>query len=81
MDRLQLRHAMREVVGLSKADAEEYGVSSLRSGGDTFLEQQGVPKEARMVAGHWATGSVEARYLRITALQHAQRRLAANCAV
>ena len=69
----QFRHMLREVLGFDQPTADAYDLSSFRSGGDTFLASRGVSKEDRMLAGHWATVSMEARYNRLTALEHARR--------
>ena len=79
--RTQLRRALQECVGLERGASLAYGLSSMRSGGDSFLARQGVSQEDRMVAGHWATGAVELGYIRRTALEHARQRLRWGCAL
>lgn len=77
----QFKNALREVLGFDKATVRQYGLSSLRSGGDTWLEALGVSKESRMLVGHWATGAVEARYVRLSALDHARKRRRWKCVI
>ena len=77
----QFKHALREVLRFDEPTVRQYGLSSLRSGGDTWLESLGVSKESRMLVGHWATGAVESRYVRLSALDHARRRRQWRCVI
>ena len=47
-----------------KDEQKEYGLQSMRSGGDTHLWNKGVSAEERRDIGGWATPSVERSYLR-----------------
>ena len=55
--------------------ATRYGLGNMRCGGDTYLVRHGVVQAERMEIGHWATGSMEVGYHRLTALEYDKRRL------
>ena len=71
----QLRWMLRECLQFTEATAARYGLGSMRCGGDTYLVRHGVVQAERMEIGHWATGSVEVGYHRLTALEYGKRRL------
>ena len=77
----QLRNSFVEAAGLSQSAAAAYGVSSLRSGGDTLLARRGVPQEHRCRMGHRATGAVELRCVCELAIEHMQQHIDAGCAL
>ena len=62
-------YAIRECCGMSKPQAAEYGLQSMRSGGDTWLYEKGASQAVRMAVGDWKTPGVEAGYLRIAVQQ------------
>ena len=47
---------------MSKPQAAEYGLQSMRSGGDTWLYEKGASQAVRMAVGDWKTPGVEASY-------------------
>ena len=59
------RDALRMCCRMSKTAAATFGTQSARSGGDTWLFNNGVPADLRMEIGEWATPTVERGYLRI----------------
>jgi hypothetical protein len=59
------RNALRMCCRMSKEAAATFGTQSARSGGDTWLFNNGVPADLRMEIGEWATPTVERGYLRI----------------
>jgi hypothetical protein len=61
----RFRSAMRACCGLTKAEANMFGLHSMRSGGDTHLFNKGFSKQSRMAVGGWATELVEQGYLRL----------------
>ena len=67
--RRQLRNAVREVLHLSADDADSFGTSSMRCGGDSFLLHLGIPADDRRDIGFWASGAAERQYHRETAIQ------------
>ena len=60
----RFRAALHQCCGFSKAVCREFGLHSLRSGGDTHLYNIGLPASVRMEIGQWATPTVERGYLR-----------------
>ena len=65
----RFRDGLRECCGMSKPQAAEYGLQSMRSGGDTWLYEKGASQAVRMAVGDWKTPGVEAGYLRIAVQQ------------
>jgi hypothetical protein len=60
----RFREALRQCCGYSQADAKEFGMQSMRSGGNTHLFHEGLTQEQRMGLGSWMTPRVEMGYLR-----------------
>ena len=54
---------------MTEAQAIEYGLQSMRSGGDTWLFLKSASQAVRMAIGDWETPEVEAGYLRVAATQ------------
>ena len=65
----RFRGGLRACCGMTEAQAKEYGLQSMRSGGDTWLFSKGASQAVRMAIGDWKTPEVEAGYLRIAATQ------------
>jgi hypothetical protein len=55
---------LKQCCGIDGSNTREFGMHSLRSGGDTHLFKQGFSQEMRMDIGVWATNLVERGYLR-----------------
>ena len=60
----RFRAALKQCCGLSKKAQKEFGIHSMRVGGDTWLFENGVPEEVRMRMGGWATAFSERTYIR-----------------
>ena len=58
------KKGLRQCCSKSEAQIKEYGLQSMRAGGDTLLWRKGVDAETRRDIGGWATSSVERGYLR-----------------
>ena len=79
--RRQLVNAVDEVLHVPRAQAESFGMSSLRSGGDTHLRRAGLAQWERCELGRWATPSVEDGYDRRQAVEHARDLLQRGVAI
>lgn len=78
--RRQLVHAVHEVIHLERPLAERYGMSSMRSGGNTHLRRRGFLGPQRCEFGRWASAQAEAGYDRTMAVEHALSLLDAGVA-
>ena len=79
--RRQLVNAVHEVLHLPREQAERFGMSSLRSGGDTHLRRAGLAQWERCELGRWATPAVEDGYDRRRAVEHARELLRRGVAI
>jgi len=61
---VRFRAALKQCCGLTKEAQKQFGLHSMRVGGDTWLFDNGVPEEVRMRMGGWATAFSERTYIR-----------------
>lgn len=79
--RRQLVNAVEEVLRVPRQQAQRFGMSSLRSGGDTHLRRLQIPQWERCELGRWATPGVEDGYDRRAAVEHARDLLQRGVAI
>ena len=72
MYRRQLVNAVCEILRVPRTFAQQFGMSSLRSSGDTHLRRHHVDQWEHCEFGRWATAAVEERYDRRAAVEHAR---------
>ena len=65
-----MRRALRECCGYTADVTKEFGLQSLRRGGDTALFESGATQEQRQLLGMWRTADVELSYIGFDARQH-----------
>ena len=61
---VHFKYALEKVCSLSKKALKEFGMHSLRVGGDTWLFKANMPDDVRQRMGGWASAFSEQMYIR-----------------
>ena len=61
---VRFKYALKSVCGLTKEALEQFGMHSLRVGGDTWLFKANMPDHVRQRMGGWASAFSEKTYIR-----------------
>ena len=61
---VRFKYALKSVCGLTKQALKEFGMHSLRVGGDTWLFKANMPDDVRQRMGGWASAFSEKTYIR-----------------
>ena len=61
---VRFREALEDCCGMTEAAIKEFGMHSMRVGGDTWLFQNNMPQDVRQRMGGWASAFSEKTYIR-----------------
>ena len=61
---VRFKRALMECCGMTKDAVREFGMHSMRVGGDTWLFKANMPEDVRMRMGGWASAFSEKTYIR-----------------
>ena len=61
---VRFKQALMECCGMTKQAVKEFGMHSMRVGGNTWLFENNMPASVRMRMGGWASAFSETTYIR-----------------